>query len=142
MIPKGPSPFDGGTVYVAANRYKHDDFAPYIYKTENYGRSWSKITAGIPADTFVRAVREDPEVRGLLYAGTEVGLYVSYDDGTRWHRWMGKSLPVVPIHDLIVKDGDLALATHGRSFWVFDVLSPVRELARKRATGSSRLFTP
>ena len=137
-----PSPHEAAVAYVAANRYKHDDFKPYIYKTENYGRSWSKITAGIPADTFVRAVREDPEVRGLLYAGTEVGLYVSYDDGTRWHRWMGKGLPVVPIHDLIVKDGDLALATHGRSFWVFDDLSPVRELARKRATGSSRLFTP
>ncbi len=137
-----PSPHDAAVAYVASNRYKHDDFKPYLYKTENHGRSWSKITAGIPADTFVRAVREDPEVRGLLYAGTEVGLYVSYDDGARWHRWMGKSLPVVPIHDLIVKDGDLALATHGRSFWVFDDLSPVRELARKRATGTSRLFTP
>jgi photosystem II stability/assembly factor-like uncharacterized protein len=137
-----PSPHDAAVAYVAANRYKHDDFAPYIYKTEDYGRTWSKITAGIPADTFARVVREDPEVRGLLYAGTEVGLFVSYDDGARWHRWMGKSLPVVPIHDLIVKDGDLALATHGRSFWVFDDLSPVREVAKKRATGGSRLFTP
>ena len=137
-----PGQHDAGTAYVAANRYKHDDFSPYIYKTENYGRTWSQITAGIPADTFVRAVREDPEVSGLLYAGTEVGLYVSYDGGARWHRWQGRSLPVVPLHDLIVKDGDLALATHGRSFWVFDDLTPVRELARKRATGMSRLFTP
>ncbi len=137
-----PGQHDAGTAYVAANRYKHDDFRPYIYKTENYGRTWSKITAGIPADTFVRAVREDPEVPGLLYAGTEVGLYVSYDAGARWRRWQGRSLPVVPLHDLIVKDGDLALATHGRSFWVFDDLTPVRELARKRATGTSRLFTP
>jgi photosystem II stability/assembly factor-like uncharacterized protein len=137
-----PGQHDAGTAYVAANRYKHDDFKPYIYKTENYGRTWSKTTAGIPADTFVRAVREDQDVRGLLYAGTEVGLYLSLDGGARWQRWQGKGLPVVPLHDLIVKDGDLALATHGRSFWIFDDLSPVRELARKRATGTSRLFTP
>ncbi len=137
-----PGQHDAGTAYVAANRYKHDDFKPYIYRTDDYGRTWSKITAGIPADTFVRAVREDPLVPGLLYAGTEVGLYVSLDRGARWQRWQGTYLPVVPIHDLIVKDGDLALATHGRSFWVFDDLSPVRELARKRATGASRLFTP
>jgi len=137
-----PGQHDAGTAYVAANRYKHDDFRPYVFKTENYGRTWSKITAGIPADTFVRAVREDTEVPGLLYAGTEVGLYVSFDAGARWQRWQGTSLPVVPLHDLIVKDGDLALATHGRSFWIFDDLSPVRELARKRATGTSRLFTP
>ena len=137
-----PSPHDAATAYVAANRYKHDDFKPYIYKTADYGTTWSKITVGIPADTFVRAVREDPEMKGLLYAGTEVGLYVSLDGGTRWQRWRGKTLPVVPIHDLIIRDGDLALATHGRSFWVFDDLSPVRELARKRATGGSRLFTP
>ena len=137
-----PSPHDAGTAYVAANRYKHDDFKPYIYKTDNYGRTWSKVTAGIPADTFVRAVREDPEVPGLLYAATEVGLYVSLDGGARWQRWQATNLPVVPIHDLIVKDGDLCLATHGRSFWIFDDLSPVRELARKRATGKVRLFTP
>ena len=137
-----PGQHDAGTAYVAANRYKHDDFRPYIYKTEDYGRTWSTITAGIPADTFVRAVREDPTVPGLLYAATEVGLYVSFDGGARWQRWQGRSLPVVPLHDLIVKDGDLALATHGRSFWVFDDLTPVRELARKRATAASRLFTP
>ena len=137
-----PGQHDAGTAYVAANRYKHDDFRPYLYKTENYGRTWSKITAGIPADSFTRAIREDPEVSRLLYAGTEVGLYVSLDGGTRWQRWQGKYLPVVPLHDLIVRDGDLALATHGRSFWVFDDLSPLRELARKRATGKTRLFTP
>ena len=137
-----PGQHDAGTAYVAANRYKHDDFRPYLYKTKDYGRTWSKITAGIPADSFTRAIREDPEVGGLLYAGTEVGLYVSLDGGARWQRWQGKYLPVVPLHDLIVKDGDLALATHGRSFWVFDDLSPVRELARKRATGKTRLFTP
>ncbi len=137
-----PGQHDAGTAYVAANRYKHDDFRPYIYKTTSYGKTWSKITAGIPADTFVRAIREDPEVPGLLYAGTEVGLYVSYDAGSRWQRWQGRSLPVVPLHDLIVKDGDLALATHGRSFWVFDDLTPLRELANRRATGKARLFTP
>ena len=137
-----PGQHDADTAYAAANRYKHDDFRPYIYRTRDGGRTWSKITAGIPADTFVRAVREDPEVRGLLYAGTEVGLYVSLDDGAHWHRWKDRSLPVVPIHDLIVKEGDLALATHGRSFWIFDDLTPVRELARTKTTGAMRLFTP
>ena len=137
-----PGQHDAGTAYVAANRYKHDDFRPYIYRTTNFGRTWTKITTGIPADTFVRAVREDPEVPGLLYAGTEVGLYVSLDGGAHWTRWQGRGLPVVPIHDLIVKDGDLALATHGRSFWVFDDLTPLRELARRGTTGAARLFTP
>ncbi|HVR89054.1 MAG TPA: glycosyl hydrolase [Candidatus Limnocylindria bacterium] len=138
-----PSPHDPAVAYVAATRYKHDDFAPYLYKTANYGTSWTKITAGIGADDFTRVIREDPAVAGLLYAGTETGLYYSLDGGARWQRWQGKSLPVVPIHDLIVKDGDLCLATHGRSFWVFDDLTPVRELAtRAGRSGRARLFTP
>ena len=138
-----PSPHDPAAAYVAVDRHKHDDFKPYLFKTENYGRTWTNIAAGIRADDFCRAIREDPAVRGLLYAGTETGLYVSFDDGAHWVRWQGKGLPVVPIHDLIVKDDDLCLATHGRSFWIFDDLTPVRELAaRRRADGAARLFTP
>jgi len=138
-----PSPHDPAVAYVAATRYKLDDFRPYLYKTKNYGKTWTKITTGIPADVFTRAIREDPAVPGLLYCGTEVGVYVSLDDGAQWQRWSGRRLPVVPIHDLVVKEGDLCLATHGRSFWVFDDLTPVRELARGSAAQRGvRLFTP
>lgn len=138
-----PSPHDPAVAYVAATRYKLDDFRPYLYKTANYGRTWTKITTGIPADVFTRAIREDPAVQGLLYCGTEVGVYVSLDDGAHWQRWSGRRLPVVPIHDLVVKEGDLCLATHGRSFWIFDDLSPLRELARSAgAMRGARLFTP
>ncbi len=136
------SPHDAGAAYAAIDRHKLDDFRPYLYKTRNYGRTWTKITAGIPTDVFTRAIREDPERRGLLYAGTETGVYVSLDDGAHWERWQGKGLPVVPIHDLVVKDGDLVLATHGRSFWIFDDVSPVRALAEKATTGAARLFAP
>ena len=119
------SPHDAATAYVAATRYKLDDFAPYLYKTTDSGKTWTKIVDGIPADDFTRVIREDPERTGLLYAGTETGLYVSFDDGGHWQRFQG-NLPVVPIHDLVVKDSDLILATHGRSFWVLDDLTPLR----------------
>ncbi len=123
------SPHDAGSAYVAANRYKLDDFAPYLFKTSDYGSTWTRITSGLPEDVFCRAIREDPTRRGLLYAGTETGVYVSFDDGAAWHPLKG-NLPVVPIHDLVVKEpeGDLVLATHGRSFWVLDDLSPVRSM--------------
>ncbi len=135
------SPNDAGTAYVAATRYKLDDFAPYLFKTTDYGRTWKKITNGIPATDFTRAIREDPEKKGLLYAGTETGVYVSFDDGGRWER-LGGNLPVVPIHDLVIKDGDLVLGTHGRSFWVLDDLAPVRQRARDLASRRAHLFTP
>lgn len=135
------SPHDAGTAYVAANRYKQDDFRPYLFKTSDYGRTWKKITNGIAADDFTRAIREDPTRKGLLYAGTETGVYVSFDDGTRWNR-LGGNLPVVPIHDMVVKDSDLVLATHGRSFWVLDDLSPIRQLAATAMKGKARLFAP
>jgi photosystem II stability/assembly factor-like uncharacterized protein len=136
-----PSPHDAGTAYVATTRYKHDDFKPYLWKTTNYGRTWTKITNGIPADDFARVIREDPTRKGLLYAGTETGVYVSFDDGARWDR-LGGNLPVVPIHDMVVKDSDLVLGTHGRSFWVLDDLSPIRQLAAEPIRGRARLFTP
>lgn len=135
-----PSPHDAGTAYVAATRYKLDDFAPYLYKTADFGKTWTKIVTGIPDNDLTRAIREDPERRGLLYAGTETGLYVSFDDGTNWSRFQG-NLPVVPIHDLVVKDSDLILATHGRSFWVLDDLTPIRLAAASQA-GSATLFPP
>ncbi len=133
------SPHDAGTAYVAATRYKLDDFAPYLYRTTDYGRTWKKITAGIPDGDFTRAIREDPGTRDLLYAGTETGVYVSPDGGARWHR-LGGNLPVVPIHDLVIKDGELVLATHGRSFWVLDDLAPIRQLGAVR--GRAHVFTP
>ncbi|HET7700182.1 MAG TPA: glycosyl hydrolase, partial [Candidatus Limnocylindria bacterium] len=131
------SPHDAGTAYVATTRYKLDDFAPYLWKTTDYGRTWKKITAGIPDGDFTRVIREDPERRGLLYAGTETGVYVSFDDGARWQR-LGGNLPVVPIHDLVIKEGELVLGTHGRSFWILDDLAPLRQ----RAAGRAHLFAP
>src|SRR5207244_8848655 len=119
------SPHDPGTAYLAATRYKLDDFAPYLFKTGDYGSSWTRITAGLPENVFTRVIREDPTRRGLLYAGTETGVWVSLDDGAGWRSMQG-SLPTVPIHDLVVKepDGDLVLGTHGRSFWALDDLGP------------------
>jgi hypothetical protein len=124
-----PSPHDAATAYIAATRYRLDDFSPYLFKTTDYGSSWTRITNGIPENIFTRAIREDPTRRGLLYAGTETGLFVSFDDGLSWQPMKG-DLPVVPIHDLVVKEpeGDLVIATHGRSFWALDDLSPVRAI--------------
>jgi photosystem II stability/assembly factor-like uncharacterized protein len=124
-----PSPHDAGTAYVAATRYKMDDNTPYLLKTSDYGKSWKMITGGIPAEDFTRAIREDPVKKGLLFAGTESGIYVSFDDGGAWHR-LNLNLPVVPIHDLEIKDDDLVVATHGRSFWILDDMTPLRQGAK------------
>ena len=122
------SPHDAATAYVAVDRHQNDDLAPYIYKTTDYGSTWSRITTGIPDGSFVRAVREDPKRKGLLYAGTERGVFVSFDDGAHW-RSLQINLPIVPVHDLVIKNDDLVLATHGRSFWILDDVSPLRQLA-------------
>jgi photosystem II stability/assembly factor-like uncharacterized protein len=135
------SPHDPAAAYVAATRYKLDDFRPYVYKTTDYGRSWKKIVAGIPADHFVRVVREDPARRGLLFAGTEFGVYVSFDDGAAWQP-LQLNLPVVPIHDLAVKDHDLAAATHGRGFWILDDITPLEQLDDAVARADRHLFAP
>ncbi len=135
------SPHDPATAYVAATRYKLDDFRPYVYKTSDYGRSWKKLVAGIPASHFIRVVREDPTRRGLLFAGGEFGMYVSFDDGANWQS-LQLNLPVVPIHDLTVKDHDLAAATHGRAFWVLDDIAPLEQLSDEVARGERHLFTP
>jgi len=135
------SPFDAGTAYVAVDRHQNDDLRPYIYKTTDYGKTWTSITNGIPDTTFVRAVREDPKKRGLLYAGTEMGVFVSFNDGANW-RPLQLNLPRAPIHDLIVKNDDLVVATHGRSFWILDDLSPVRQFTDEVVKQDVHLYKP
>ncbi len=136
-----PSTFDAATVYIAVDRHELDDFKPYIYKTENFGRSWKKIINGLPDNTFVRVVREDPKKKGLLYAGTETGVFVSFDDGQNWQS-LQLNLPVVPIHDMAVKEDDLVVATHGRSFWILDDLTPLHQIAEGLADEDFYLFKP
>ena len=124
------SPHDAGTAYFAATAYKSDDYKPYIYKTSDYGRTWKKIVTGIAADAFTRVVREDPNRKGFLYAGTETGMYYSANDGESWQS-LRLNLPVVPITDLAVhkRDKDLVVATQGRSFYVLDNLPLLYQLA-------------
>ncbi|HEX5166606.1 MAG TPA: glycosyl hydrolase, partial [Thermomicrobiales bacterium] len=135
------SPHDAATAYVAATRYKHDDFAPYLYKTTDYGKSWTRITNGIPENDFTRTIREDPNQKGLLYAGTETGLYISFDDGENWQPFQS-NLPVCPIHDVIVKGTDLIAATHGRSFWVLDDLTPLYQISAGLASEPAAVLAP
>ncbi len=135
------SPHDANTAYVAVDRHRLDDFKPYIYKTNDLGKTWSAIVNGIPDGAYVRAVREDPKRKGLLYAGTETGVFISFDDGAHWQP-LQLNLPVSPIHDLVVKDDDLVVATHGRSFWVLDNLTPLRQLNGQSAPGDFVLYQP
>jgi len=135
------SPLDKGAAYVAATAYKSDDFHPYLYKTNDYGKTWTKIVDGIAADHFTRVVRADPKRRGLLYAGTERMVYVSFDDGAHWQSLQGK-LPITPISDLLVRDDSLIAATNGRGFWMLDDVTPLRELTPEIAAQPAHLFTP
>lgn len=135
------SPHDAGTVYIAANRYQQDDYAPYLWKSSDFGATWTKITTGIPRTAYTRVLREDPARRGLLYAGTEYGVWVSLDDGARWQP-LQLNLPRVSVRDLKVHGQDLIAATHGRSFWVIDDLSPLRQLADSVTRRPSHLFQP
>ncbi|MFZ0218455.1 MAG: glycosyl hydrolase [Candidatus Dormiibacterota bacterium] len=145
-----PSRHDPAAAYVAAYRYKLDDYRPYLYATDDFGATWREITEGIGAEDFTRVIREDPARPGLLYAGTETGLHVSLDDGASWHRFpsmqaggpRGRGLPVVPIYDLAVKGSDLVVATHGRSFWILDDLTPLRQLGEEGPQATTRLFAP
>jgi len=136
-----PSPFDAGTAYVAVDRHQFDDLHPYIYKTADYGKTWTKLGQGIPENAFVRVVREDPKKRGLLYAGTETGIYVSFNDGANW-RPLRLNLPTTPVHDLTIKENDLVLATHGRAFWILDDLSPLRQYSDEIVQKDEFLYTP
>jgi photosystem II stability/assembly factor-like uncharacterized protein len=135
------SAHDPATAYVAATRYKLDDVQPYLYKTNDYGKTWRKITNGIPAHDFTRVIREDPARRGLLYAGTETGVYASFDDGGSWQP-LRLNLPAVPVYDLVIKENDLVAATHGRSFWILDDLTPLHELTDQVLSAPAHLFTP
>ena len=135
------SPHDKATAYVVATMYKHDDFKPYIYRTTDYGKSWTKIVNGIPEGAFTRVVREDPVRRGLLYAGTETGLYVSFDDGASWQPFQ-RNLPAVPVTDLAIKNGDLVVATQGRAFWILDDLTALRLWKGEVEASAAYLFPP
>ncbi|HEY0565250.1 MAG TPA: hypothetical protein VGC88_06680, partial [Terriglobales bacterium] len=134
-------PRDAGTAYVAVERHKMDDFAPYVFKTADFGKTWNAIASNLPKDNYVHAVRVDPKRKGLLYAGTEHGVYVSFNDGAAWEP-MQLNLPVSPVNDLIVKNNDLAIATHGRSFWVLDDLSPLQQWQDTLSNSNFHLFTP
>jgi len=134
------SPHDAGTAYAAVDTHKLDDLRPYIFKTTDFGKSWTKITNGIPDGAYTHAVREDPVRKNLLYAGTETGLYVSFDGGANWQS-LQLNLPNTPIHDLIIKNDDLVVATHGRAFWILDDLTPLRA-STAQATTEAVLYKP
>ena len=136
-----PHPFVDGGLYIAGTRYKMGDYKPYIYKTEDYGASWTEITNGIPDDHFTRVVRADPKRQGLLYAGTETAMYVSFDDGANWQS-IQLNLPTVPITDLAVKNDNLVAATQGRSVWVIDDLTVLHQSGTTIANADAHLFRP
>lgn len=132
---------NAGTLYLAANRYQVDDREPYVFKTNDYGKTWTKIITGIAPGHFARAVREDPERAGLLYLATEHGVYVSFDDGANWES-LQLNLPDTPIRDMVVKDNDLVLGSHGRGFWILDDIGPFRQLTKARMEDDVVLFKP
>ena len=135
------SPHRAGTVYMTVARHKMGDYAPYVFRTDDFGSTWTSITDGLPADDFCRVIREDPSRPGLLYLGTELGVYVSFDDGSSWQP-MQANLPVSPVYDLIVKDTDLIVGTHGRSIWILDDLTQVHQAAEASVDADARLFAP
>lgn len=135
------SPHAAGTAYLAVNRFKNDDLKPYIWKTDDYGKTWTSITQGIPYGSFVRAVREDTVRRGLLFAGTEEGIYVSFDDGDNWQS-LQLNLPVTSVRDLIIHGNDLVVATHGRAIWSLDDITPLRQVDEEIADSDVFLFKP
>jgi photosystem II stability/assembly factor-like uncharacterized protein len=136
-----PSPFDAATAYIAVDAHKLDNFKPYILKTSDFGKTWTRITDGLLDGSYVHAVREDPKRRGLLYAGTETGIWVSFNDGSNWQP-LQLNLPPTPIHDMVIHDDDLVVATHGRSFWVLDDLSPLRQASPSITGEDVHLFGP
>ena len=135
------SPFKKGTAYVAATSYKFGDYTPYLYKTDDYGKTWTLITNGIKEDYYTRAIRSDKVREGLLYAGTEWGMYISFDDGKSWSPFQ-LNLPITSIRDLHVRDNDLIAATHGRSFWMIDDLTPLHQLSTEVSNSNFYLYEP
>jgi photosystem II stability/assembly factor-like uncharacterized protein len=135
------SHFDPGTAYLAVDRHKLDDFRPLIYRTRDFGKTWILAANGIPEGSYVRSVREDPKRKGLLFAGTETGIYFSIDDGGHWQQ-LKLNLPTVPIHDLSIHEDDLVAATHGRAFWVLDDITPLRQIENTTANSEVVLYKP
>ncbi len=135
------SPHSPGTVYMTAARHKMGDDAPYVYKTSDFGSTWQRIDAGLPPHEFCRVIREDPHRQGLLYVGTELGIHVSFDDGATWQS-LQCNLPVTPIYDFVVKGTDLVVATHGRSFWILDDLTPLHQMRDELLAASRHLLKP
>ena len=135
------SPYNSASAYAVMDRHVWGNFQPYIYRTNDYGRSWSRITAGIPNGSFVRVVRADPKRQGLLYAGTENGVFVTFNDGVEWQS-LQLNLPTASVRDIAIRDGDLVAATFGRAFWILDDLSPLRQLNVQITTAPAHLFRP
>ena len=135
------SSHDAATAYIAGTRYKFDDNRPFLFKTTDYGETWQSIVGNLPADDITRSIREDPERAGLLYAGTELGIYVSFDDGANWHPMRG-NLPVAPVYDIAIKDDDIVIATHGRAFWIMDGVSHLRQASGNFADEDMYLLKP
>jgi photosystem II stability/assembly factor-like uncharacterized protein len=135
------SHFDPATAYAAVERHRLDDRAPYVYRTRDSGKTWQAIAAGIGPNAFLNAIREDTQQRGLLYAGTEFGVYLSFDDGDHWQP-LQRNLPVTSVRDLVIHGDDLVIATHGRAFWVLDNVTPLRQIAAGHSADKTRLFTP
>ncbi len=133
---------DAGTAYAAVDARKLDNPKPYIFKTVDFGKTWTPISAGIPDGAYVHAIREDPMQKGLLFAGTELGIYVSFDDGGHWQSLQLKTLPVVPVHDMVIHDNDLTIATHGRAFWILDDVSPLRQANASIVSADTHFFSP
>lgn len=135
------SHFDANVAFAAIDRHRLDDLKPYIYVTRDSGKSWQQITSGIPEGSYVNVIREDPVRRGLLYAGTETGMFVSFNDGAEWQP-LKLNMPTVPVRDIKVHDADLVIATHGRSFWILDDVTPLRQASAEVANSAAYLFKP
>jgi photosystem II stability/assembly factor-like uncharacterized protein len=136
-----PSHHDANTAYIAVDRHKLDDFRPYIFRTRDAGKTWILTAGGIPEGSYVRSVKEDPKRKGLLFAGTETGVYFSIDDGGHWQP-LKLNLPTVPVHDVEVHGDDLVVATHGRAFWVLDNITALRQVETSSAASEAILFKP
>jgi hypothetical protein len=130
-----------GRIFIAVHRYRMNDFRPYIFRTSDYGQTWDLLTDGIPADHFVRVVREDPGRKGLLYAGTEFGMFISFDDGNEWQPFQ-LDLPVTPVTDLVVHEKDLIASTQGRGLWILDDLTALHQMTDETASAAAYLFEP
>ncbi|MGH9175591.1 MAG: glycosyl hydrolase, partial [Vicinamibacterales bacterium] len=135
------SPHQNGVAYLAGNRYQQGDRRPYVYKTADFGKSWQKIVTGIPATDFARTIREDPKRRGLLYVGTETGIYISFNDGASWQS-LRLNLPVTPVHGIVVEDRDLVIGTHGRGFYILDDINVLRQAGGDITSGVLHVFQP